>query len=125
MTNRFSREDARRFHDSFGSKQDAQGFYEDAALDALVEHSEFSLAQSVLEIGCGTGRLAARLLADCLPASAAYVGVDISETMAGLAWRRLGPWSGRARDQVSGGDFDSAPAAVRSTGWPPLMSLIS
>ena len=108
MTDRFSREDARWFYDRFGAKQNAQGFYEDAALDALIEHGAFSLAHSVLEIGCGTGRLAARLLADHLPASAVYVGFDISETMAGLARQRLAPWSGRARVQVSGGDFDLA-----------------
>ena len=108
MTNRFSRADARRFYDRFGAKQDAQGFYEDAALEALIAHGEFSLARSVLEIGCGTGRLAARLLADHLTASATYVGVDISETMVGLARRRLEPWSARARVQVSDGDFDFA-----------------
>ena len=105
-TAQFSREDARRFYDRFGAKQDKQGFYEDAALDALVRHGGFSGARSVLEIGCGTGRLAKRLLSDHLPASARYVGVDISETMVSLAKMRLEPWVGRAEVCMSDGDFD-------------------
>ncbi|MEZ5779616.1 MAG: class I SAM-dependent methyltransferase [Paracoccaceae bacterium] len=105
-TARFSREDARRFYDRFGMKQDRQGFYEDRALDLLIEHGAFSAARSVLEIGCGTGRLAARLLSDHLPASARYVGVDISETMVGLAAGRLERWGDRAEVRVSVGDFD-------------------
>lgn len=106
MTAYFSREDARRFYDRFGAKQDRQGFYEDAALDVLIQHSGFSDARSILEIGCGTGKLAARLLSDYLPASARYVGIDISETMAGLARERLKPWAVRSEIQVSSGGFD-------------------
>lgn len=54
MTAYFSSEDARRFYDRFGAKQDGQGFYENAALNVLIQHGGFSDAQSVLEIGCGT-----------------------------------------------------------------------
>lgn len=106
MTANFSREDARRFYDRFGAKQDRQGFYEDAALNVLIQHGGFSVAQSILEIGCGTGKLAARLLSDYLPASALYVGIDISDTMAGLATERLKPWAERSEILVSSGDFD-------------------
>ena len=106
MTATFSREQARRFYDRFGEKQDRQGFYEDAALDALIRHGGFSDARSVLEIGCGMGRLAARLLSDHLPASVRYVGIDISVTMVELATKRLERWADRSEVHLSGGDFN-------------------
>jgi ubiquinone/menaquinone biosynthesis C-methylase UbiE len=98
-----SREEARRFYDRFGSKQDAQAFYEDAALELLARHSAFESASRVVEVGCGTGRFAERLLQAMLPATATYWGCDISATMVALARKRLAPFGGRARvDQVSG-----------------------
>ncbi len=106
MTATFSRRDARHFYDRFGAKQDRQGFYEDAALDALIRHGRFSDAGSVLEIGCGTGRLAARLLSDHLPRSARYVGLDLSATMIDLATVRLASWAERCQLKLSDGDFD-------------------
>ena len=102
-TSRFSQADARRFYDRFGAKQDTQGFYEDPALDALIDHGAFPDALSVLEAGCGTGRLAARLLADHLPDSARYVGLDISDTMVRLARNRLKPWADRAEVHLASG----------------------
>lgn len=104
----FGREDARRYYDRAGSFQDKQGFYEDVALDALVAHGEFAEARSVLEVGCGTGRFAQRLLEDHLPASARYLGIDISATMIDLATKRLAPWSARAQVRQTDGDFDYA-----------------
>lgn len=87
---------ARRVYDRIGRFQDTQRFYEDPAVDRLVELGAFQAASRVVEIGCGTGRLAARLLASSLPASATYAGVDVSETMVRLTGERLTPWSGRA-----------------------------
>ena len=104
----FSRDDARRYYDRAGSFQDKQGFYEDVALDALVAHGGFAAARSVLEVGCGTGRFAQRLLEDHLSASARYVGIDISATMVGLAKGRLAGWSDRAEVRQTGGGFDYA-----------------
>lgn len=103
---RFSRDDARRFYDRFGSKQDSQGFYENAALDALIRNGRFSDAGSVLEVGCGTGKFAYGLLSERLPATAHYVGIDLSETMVSLAKERLAPWAGRADVLASDGGFD-------------------
>lgn len=100
----FSREDARRFYDRFGAKMDRQAFYEDAAIECLIAQSDFPSAQSVIELGCGTGRLAARLLEQYLPTSASYVGVDISSTMVRLATERLAPWADRATVHLTGGD---------------------
>ena len=84
-----TRDQAKRFYDRMGRGQDLQGFYEDRALGELVAHGSFEAARSVFELGCGTGRLADRLLDHHLPADAAYVGVDISDTMVDLSRARL------------------------------------
>ena len=91
----FTPDDARRFYDRFGSRQDTQGFYENPALDDLVKYADFEHARSVLEFGCGTGSFARRLLETNLPVKAHYLGLDISGTMIGLATRRLEPWQDR------------------------------
>jgi SAM-dependent methyltransferase len=101
-----SRNEARRFYDKFGAKQDRQGFYEDPAFDALIELGKFSEAQNVFEFGCGTGRLAATLLANHLPASAHYVGIDLSSTMVQLANDRLAPFGDRQEVILSDGGFE-------------------
>jgi len=89
--------EARDFYDGFGAKQDGQAFYEDPAVEALVTHASFERARAVVELGCGTGRLAQRLLTESLSPNATYLGVDVSHTMVELSLRRLEPWSARAR----------------------------
>lgn len=106
MTQTISRDEARQFYDRFGAKQDRQGFYEDPALELLIKLGHFSAAEKVFEFGCGTGRLAARLLSDHLNASAHYVGVDISSTMVRLAKNRLAPFKGRFEVHLSNGEFE-------------------
>lgn len=106
MMRTISRNEARRFYDKFGAKQDRQGFYEDEALNLLIKLGKFSDANSVFELGCGTGRLAARLLSNHIPASAHYVGVDISSTMARLAKDRLAPFGDRCEVHSSDGEFE-------------------
>lgn len=98
-----STSEARDYYDRFGSKQDSQGFYEDPALDILIAHSDFHQAENIFEFGCGTGRLAARLLADHCAPSAMYVGCDISPVMIGHARRRLETYGKRARVVLSDG----------------------
>src|SRR5262245_2988807 len=108
MTRReFTPVDAERFYDRFGANQDLQ-FYENGALARIVASADFDHASAVFELGCGTGRLAERLLRERLPKEAHYVGVDISTTMVGLARERLSPWRGRV--DVRHGDG--------STRWP-------
>ena len=46
----------------------------------------------MFEFGCGTGRLAERLLHDHLPEQAIYTAVDISNTMFRLTRERLAQW---------------------------------
>lgn len=94
---RFSHADAKRFYDWLGRGQDTQRWYEDRAVAALVSACRLAEARRVGEFGCGTGRLAARLLQGTLPPEATYVGFDISETMVALARQALAPWSERAR----------------------------
>jgi SAM-dependent methyltransferase len=90
-----TRDQTRRFYDRLGRRQDWQR-YEDRALDVLLLEGGFETARAVFELGCGTGRLAERLLRERLPADARYVGSDLSRTMAGIAGARLSAWPDRA-----------------------------
>jgi ubiquinone/menaquinone biosynthesis C-methylase UbiE len=59
-------------------------------------HAGFDDARAVVELGCGTGRFAAALLAGHLPPDASYVGVDLSPRMVALASERLARCGHRA-----------------------------
>src|SRR5260370_853167 len=98
-----SRSQARAFYDRFGTKQDSQAFYEDPAIDELLRHADFESAEVVCEVGCGTGRVAGRLLGEKLPPTARYLGWDLSPTMVGLARQRLAPFGERARVELTEG----------------------
>ena len=87
---------ARSVYDRIGRVQDWQAFYEDATINRLVAEAAFTGDQTIFEFGCGTGRLAARLLA-ALPSSVNYLGVDISPVMINLATSRLAAWTERAK----------------------------
>jgi ubiquinone/menaquinone biosynthesis C-methylase UbiE len=100
--------EAQEFYDRFGKKQDAQAFYEDAALEDLIAHAKFETAQNIYEFGCGTGRLAERLLNQTLPTSASYTGTDISQVMISIASRRLMPYQKRAKLTQSDGTIHFA-----------------
>ncbi|HVS63411.1 MAG TPA: class I SAM-dependent methyltransferase [Thermoanaerobaculia bacterium] len=102
-TRHLSHEEARAFYDRFGRNQDWQRFYEDPAIDALLRRADFESARSVVELGCGTGRLAARLLEERLPSEATYAGFDLSRTMARLARERIAPWSDRTEIRLTDG----------------------
>jgi SAM-dependent methyltransferase len=98
-----SPEQARRTYDRIGRAQDWQRFYEDPATAELIAHSTFGDARAVFELGCGTGRFAARLLAEHLPPAATYSGVDVSPRMVTLASERLAPWRDRATVALADG----------------------
>jgi ubiquinone/menaquinone biosynthesis C-methylase UbiE len=83
-------------YDRIGRWQDTQGFYERRAVEAMVRAGRFERATAVVEVGCGTGGLAARLLSDHLPADATYRALDVSATMVRLTEDRLAQWPGRA-----------------------------
>lgn len=90
------KDQVRAFYDRFGKKQDSQAFYEDPAVEEMIRHADFATTGRVVEFGCGTGRLAERLLSACLPADARYWGCDVSTTMVELAQDRLRPYGPRA-----------------------------
>jgi ubiquinone/menaquinone biosynthesis C-methylase UbiE len=91
-----SKQAARTYYERFADRQDQQGWYEDAALDRLIAGSALGQAQAVLEVGCGTGRLAQRLLDTQLSPDARYLGLDISQAMLALAATRLAEKSDKA-----------------------------
>lgn len=107
-------EQAKQFYDRFGARQDWNRFYEDRAVGVMIEKGDFANAHSVVEFGCGTGRIAERLLARHLPADATYLGLDISTTMVELASERLKPFGRRARIiQTDGSLFiDARPETI-------------
>ena len=95
---RISYAQARAFYDRCGRWLDLQRCLEDAAFADLLAHADFADAKRVVEFGCGTGRLAQRLLARELPPHAHYVGFDLSTTMLRVSRSRLARF--RARAQV-------------------------
>ncbi len=100
-----TRSQTQTFYDRFGKKQDAQAFYEDAALNDLIAHASFEQAERVFELGCGTGRFATRLLAKNLSPSASYLGIDLSRTMIDIAKQRISPYAPRAKVDQSDGSL--------------------
>lgn len=109
-----SRDEARRVYDRIGARQDSQAFYEDRATGLLIRHGAFERAGGVLELGCGTGRFAFRLLSRHLPETARYRGLDLSPRMVELARARLAPFGARAEVVLTDGAPPAAePAASR------------
>ncbi len=100
-----SRAQTQAVYDRIGRWQDTQAFYEDRAFDALIAHGAFESAQALLEVGCGTGRLAERLLRDHCPSDAQYVGVDLSPRMVEIARDRLASFGKQAEIHQTDGSF--------------------
>jgi SAM-dependent methyltransferase len=100
-----SHADARSFYDRLGARQDWQRFFEDPATSDLVNVLDLPSVQSVLEFGCGTGRLAESLLTQQMPATAEYLAIDISSTMVTLSRRRLMQFGPRVRVLQSAGEM--------------------
>lgn len=94
---------ARTVYNRIGRIQDWQ-FYEDRAAAQLLADSALQTAHAVLEFGCGTGRLAARML-ELLPPTARYLGVDVSPVMVALATKRLAAWGDRAQVRLVDGSM--------------------
>ena len=91
-----TRQQARDLYDRFGRRQDRQAYYENAALDKLLELGDFGSAEAVVGFGCGTGRFAQTLLEEHLPGNATYIGFDLSETMVQLTRKRMVSFGARA-----------------------------
>lgn len=95
--------EARSLYNRVGILQDAQTLYDRRVISSLIEHGAFGQASAVFEFGCGTGRLARRLLAHHLPSRARYLGVDVSPSVVEVARRRLRPWADRTRVRLTNG----------------------
>lgn len=103
MVKTLSPERARRVYDRIGALQDTQAFYEDRGTGLLIRHGRFADARRVFEFGCGTGRLAQRLLSGELPHDASYRAVDLSPRMVHLAAKRLASFGLQFRVKLSEG----------------------
>ncbi len=103
MSRLLSHDQAARFYDGLGAGLDTQAFYEVAAKRDLAEHLDLRAGRAVVEFGCGTGRLAAELLANYLLPGATFLGMDVSRTMVELTKRRLSRWGGRVDVRQSDG----------------------
>ncbi len=90
-------ERAAAVYDRVGRLQNTQSFYEDPAVEALIQAARFEDASAVVEVGCGTGALAVRLLAEHLTRDAHYVGLDLSPRMVALTTERLRGWPRQAQ----------------------------
>jgi ubiquinone/menaquinone biosynthesis C-methylase UbiE len=95
--------EVRKFYDAFGEKQNKQ-FYEEAATNLLLEKGEFDKAHSIVEFGCGTGKLASQLLNEIVPDDCKYLGIDISQTMVRLCQDNINPFADRAACQQTTGE---------------------
>ena len=95
----------RAYYDWLGKKLDTQSFYEDPALEKIIEHADFGACEQVFEFGCGTGRFAERLLRRHLPPAASYLGIDLSPVMVDIARRRLAPFGARAKVEQTDGSI--------------------
>jgi SAM-dependent methyltransferase len=98
-----SHDEAHRFYDRFGARQDAQTCYERPALERLLPELRLAEAHALVEFGCGTGRLAAELLATQLSPECRYLSLDLSATMVGLARARVAPFGARAEVRQTDG----------------------
>ena len=106
MTSRtLTRTEVRSVHDRIGRGQATQAFYEDLAHDVLIANGDFGAARSILEMGCGTGRLAERLLRNHCPEETRYHGTDLSPRMVEIARDRLAPFGDRAEVIETNGAF--------------------
>ncbi|GAA1466479.1 class I SAM-dependent methyltransferase [Microbacterium thalassium] len=96
-------EQAARVYDRIGRWQDLGGFYEREAMGVMLDAAELGSARGVVEIGCGTGSLAASLLGDRLPAAATYLGLDVSPAMVERTRRAVEPFADRAEVRLVDG----------------------
>jgi ArsR family transcriptional regulator len=103
--------DVKAFFESVAAEWDEMRatFYNAAVIDALAEHAEIEGGETVVDIGCGTGFVAAGLAAR----AGCVIGVDNSPAMLHVA---AGNLAALGIDNVAllGGAIDDLPLATRS-----------
>jgi ubiquinone/menaquinone biosynthesis C-methylase UbiE len=95
--------EAERYYDRIGRGLDRFARIEERAQLDLAEHGVFERAKAVVELGCGTGRLAERLLERHLPGEARYVGLDLSAEMVRVTAERLARFGDRVEVRKTDG----------------------
>ncbi len=98
-----SHKQAKSFYNRFGKAQDTQSYYENPALDLLIQNSHFNESSKLFEFGFGTGSFAKMLFEKHLPDDCLYHGVDISDKMLELATERLSSFTERVNLELSDG----------------------
>src|SRR5205807_415081 len=112
-------EQVRTLYDQIGSRQDWSRFFEDKAINLMIDRAEFDGAAAIFEFGCGTARIAEKILDHHAHPDAAYLGFDVSPTMAALARRRLEPFGSRAQVRLTNG---STPLEVQHRSFDRFVS---
>lgn len=97
MSRKLSHDEAAAFYDRLGKGLDTQSFYEDPATGELILHGDFGTADYVVDFGCGTGRLAKRLLTAHLPQTARLLALDVSARMVEITSERLAAFGERVQ----------------------------
>src|SRR5262249_45027804 len=97
-----TRKQIKSFYDRLGRLLDTQRFFKQPALNQLLKYSNFEKARFVYELGCGTGRLAEKIL--MLNSELRYSGSDLSPTMTELTRKRLVRFGSQATVHISNGD---------------------
>lgn len=104
LSHALTTDEVRVVYDKLGRREDRQSYYKDFAIQELISHAAFEQSKRVVEFGCGTGRFAAGILKDHLPAEAEYLAIDTSNTMVRLTEEKLQPWGSRISVQQSHGE---------------------
>ena len=102
--------EAPRVYDRIGRFQDWQVIWEGRAIRELLRFAAFDSAKAILELGCGTGPLASKMMR-IGSEDRRYVGIDISPKTIRISGPRLAPWSGRASVKLT----DGAPSTTART----------
>ena len=79
---------AKNNYDSMAGYYDLWASYEAPHVAAGIETLDLAKGETVLELGCGTGKAALRLAAAVQP-NGKYIGLDISNAMLAKARKRL------------------------------------
>ena len=99
---------ARQSYKRKGWSIELAGHYEHLAFRRVLAHAQFESAQTVFELGCGTGAIAQRLLEKHLPQTARYRAIDVTPEMVQRTQRRLDKFGPRARISLSDGSPPTA-----------------
>lgn len=104
---------ARAHYDALGQGQDREMRYAAPAFQRLIDNLDLSGVGLVVELGPGTGVLAAMMFRQHLPDTARWMGLDVSQTMRDVAARRLHAFRERTELRDCDGD-GSLPVADQS-----------